>query len=250
MTEKYTTIATSYKFVQIDDTEAIKNMLKQICIEHDIKGTILIASEGINFTIAGEEANLESFLQNIRSIKEFVDVEYKNFTKANFIPFKKMKVRLKSEIVSLKDQSLDMHKITVGEPLEPQEWSELLSDQNVLLIDTRNSYEFAFGSFENSINPDTQTFSELPQWFEKNVDINDKTKKIAMFCTGGIRCEKSTAYVKSLGFENVYHLKGGVLNYFEKTKIKDNMWVGNLFVFDDRIAVDKDLNPINQNNAN
>jgi UPF0176 protein len=143
-----------------------------------------------------------------------------------------------------------MHKTAAGEYLNPEDWNKLISEQNVVLIDTRNSYEFAFGSFENSINPDTQSFSELPEWFEKNVDMSDKTKKIAMFCTGGIRCEKSTAYVKSLGFENVYHLKGGVLKYFEETKSAVNVWSGSLFVFDDRIALDKNLEPINQNNEN
>ena len=249
MTEKYT-IVTSYKFVQIDNPEVMKDTLKKICIDNEVKGTILIASEGINFTISGAKSNLEIFLTKINSIKEFEDLEYKNSTEASFIPFKKMKVRLKNEIVTLKDGDLDMHKNPPGEYLNPQDWNKLISEQNVVLIDTRNSYEFAFGSFENSINPDTQSFSELPEWFEKNVDMNDKTKKIAMFCTGGIRCEKSTAYVKSLGFENVYHLKGGVLKDFEETKSAVNLWSGSLFVFDDRIALDKNLEPINQNNEN
>jgi UPF0176 protein len=145
MTDKYT-IVTSYKFVQIEDTETVKNAIKQLCIENDIKGTILIASEGINFTIAGAEKNLETFLRKIKYIKEFIDLEYKNFTTANFIPFKKMKVRLKNEIVALKDKDIDMHKMTSGDYLEPQEWNALISDPNVLLIDTRNSYEFAFDS--------------------------------------------------------------------------------------------------------
>ncbi len=249
MTKKYT-IVTSYKFVQIDNTNVMRDKLKQICIDNEIKGTILIASEGINFTISGIKQNLENFLTKINNIKEFEDLEYKNSTEANFIPFKKMKVRLKNEIVALKDGDLDMHKTAAGEYLNPEDWNKLISEQNVVLIDTRNSYEFAFGSFENSINPDTQSFSELPEWFEKNVDMSDKTKKIAMFCTGGIRCEKSTAYVKSLGFENVYHLKGGVLKYFEETKSAVNMWSGSLFVFDDRIALDKNLEPISQNNEN
>jgi UPF0176 protein len=240
-------IATSYKFVAISDTQLMRETLKNLCEKNSIKGTILVASEGINFTVAGSEENIQNLLKDMNSLDEFSDLKYGNITSANFIPFKKMKVRLKNEIVALKDTDLDMQQTHPGHYLGAKEWDDLISQENVILIDTRNSYEVAFGTFKNAVNPDTQSFSELPQWFEKNVDLNNKDQKIAMFCTGGIRCEKSTAYVRSLGFENVYHLKGGVLKYFQETKGKENMWEGNLFIFDDRIALDKNLESINQN---
>jgi UPF0176 protein len=238
-------IVTSYKFVKISNVCEIRDLLKELCSKHNIKGTILVASEGINFTIAGVLSDLEDFLRAINEISYFADLKYNNYTQASFVPFKKMKVRLKNEIVALKDTELDMHSSAVGHYLDAPEWNKLISEEGVLVIDTRNSYEVAYGTFKSAVNPDTQSFSEFPEWFEKHCD--DKNKKVAMFCTGGIRCEKSTAYVRSLGFENVYHLKGGVLKYFEDTKGGDNMWDGSLFIFDDRIALDKDLNSINQN---
>lgn len=243
-------IVTSYKFVKINELEKIRDQLKTLCDSHNIKGTILIAKEGINFTLSGILKDLEQLLVDFNKIHYFVDLKYNNYTTASFIPFKKMKVRLKNEIVALKDQALIDLDIEVNSPgthLNATEWNKLINEKNVIIIDTRNSYEVAYGTFKNAINPDTQAFSEITKWFEQNIDINDKTQKIAMFCTGGIRCEKSTAYVKSLGFENVYHLNGGVLKYFEETKGRENLWDGNLFIFDDRIALDKNLESINQN---
>ncbi len=245
-------IVTSYKFVKIINPEATRGQLKVLCDNHNIKGTILVAREGINFTLSGNLQNLEQLLVDINKIQYFIDLKYNNYTTASFIPFKKMKVRLKNEIISLKDQALidlDMDENPPGAHLNATEWDELISEKNVIVVDTRNSYEVAYGTFTNSVNPDTQAFSEITKWLEQNVDMSDKAQKIAMFCTGGIRCEKSTAYVRSLGFENVYHLNGGVLKYFEDTKGKDNLWEGNLFIFDDRIALDKNLESINQNES-
>ena len=245
-------IVTSYKFVKIINLEATRDQLKVLCDNHNIKGTILVAREGINFTLSGNLQDLEQLIVEINKIHYFVDLKYNNYTTASFTPFKKMKVRLKNEIVALKDQALidfDMDEHPPGINLNAAEWDELISEKDVIVVDTRNSYEVAYGTFKNSVNPDTQAFSEITQWLEQNVDVNDKTQKIAMFCTGGIRCEKSTAYVKSLGFENVYHLNGGVLKYFEDTKGENNLWDGNLFIFDDRIALDKNLESINQNES-
>lgn len=238
-------IVTSYKFVEISNICQIRDLLKELCSKYKIKGTILVASEGINFTIAAVLEDLEAFLKEVNEISYFADLKYNNYTQASFIPFKKMKVRLKNEIVALKDAELNMQSTAAGHYLEAAEWNKLINEEGVIVIDTRNSYEVAYGTFKGALNPDTQSFSEFPQWFEKH--FQHKEKKVAMFCTGGIRCEKSTAYVRSLGFENVYHLKGGVLKYFEDTKGGNNMWDGSLFVFDDRIALDKELNSINQN---
>lgn len=245
----YYSIVTSYKFVRICNPEEIQNHLKKLCYEYQIKGTILVAQEGINFTLSGDLQNLEQLLVEINKIKYFIDLKYNNYTTAAFIPFKKIKVRLKNEIVALKQDSLidlDMIENPTGYHLEPEEWDELIKQDNVILIDTRNSYEVAYGTFKNAVNPDTETFAGITQWLEQNINIEDKAQKIAMFCTGGIRCEKSTAYVRALGFQNVYHLRGGVLKYLEDRKNTDNLWEGNLFIFDDRIALDKKLESINQ----
>lgn len=244
-------IVTSYKFVKILNPIEIQKYLKKLCNDHEIKGTILVAQEGINFTLSGQIDNLEQLLIEINKIDYFSDLKYNNYTTASFIPFKKMKVRLKNEIVALKQDiltNLDINENPTGQYLDSKEWDVLIAQDDVIVIDTRNSYEFAYGTFniKNIINPDTETFACIAQWFEDNINMNDKTQKIAMFCTGGIRCEKSTAYIKSLGFENVYHLRGGVLKYLEDTKNQINLWDGNLFVFDDRIALDKNLTSINQ----
>ncbi len=243
-------IVTSYKFVKIINPEDIRNELNELCDKYEIRGTIIVAREGINLTLSGILKNLEKLLIEINKINYLSDLKYNNHTTASFIPFKKMKVRLKNEIVALKDKelvALDMSETPPGKHLDAADWNKLIKREDVIVVDTRNSYEVAFGTFKNAVNPYTQAFSEITEWFEKNVDINNKSQKIAMFCTGGIRCEKSTAYVKLLGFENVYHLNGGVLKYFQDTQGKENLWDGNLFIFDDRIALNKNLESINQN---
>jgi UPF0176 protein len=242
-------VVTSYKFVKINNLEEVREQLKFLCNKYNIKGTILLANEGINFTLSGILDDLEQLLVELNKVSYFKDLKYNNYTTASFIPFKKMKVRLKNEIVALKDVSLidlDMSQNPPGHHLDAEDWDKLISEEGVIVVDTRNSYEVAYGTFKNAINPDTQSFSEITDWLKSHVDLNNKGQKIAMFCTGGIRCEKSTAYVKSLGFENVYHLNGGVLKYFQDTKGKENLWEGTLFIFDDRIALDKNLDSINQ----
>jgi UPF0176 protein len=191
-------IVTSYKFVKIINPEQIRHHLKELCDNNHIKGTILVAPEGINFTLSGEIAHLEQLLIEINQIEYFTDLTYNNYTTASFIPFQKMKVRLKNEIVALKKDTLinlDMTTNPAGQPLDAAAWDKLINQDGLILIDTRNSYEVAYGTFKNAVNPDTETFAGITEWFEQNINLNDKSQKIAMFCTGGIRCEKSTAYV-------------------------------------------------------
>ncbi len=237
------TIATYYKFVPIDNVTAVKAELLALCNQFNIKGTILLAEEGINATIAGTNDDVINFMGHLKKIVIFEDIQYKS-SSAAFVPFKKMKIRLKQEIVRMR-YNIDMQETSPGHYLNAEEWDALIKEKGVVLIDTRNHYEVAFGSFKGAIDPHTQNFSDFPEWFEKYVNLNDKEQKIAMFCTGGIRCEKSTAYVKKLGFKNVYHLKGGILKYFEEKLGKPNMWEGNLFLFDDRIAINHNLEPLN-----
>jgi len=244
-------IVTSYKFVKILDPIQMQSHLREICDDYQIRGTILVAQEGINFTLSGNITDLEQLLIEVNKIDCFSDLKYNNYTTATFIPFDKMKVRLKNEIVALKQDTLinlDIDRNPAGGYLDCKEWDALIEQDDVIVIDTRNSYEFAYGSFnvKNIINPDTETFADITQWLKDNINMNHKTQKIAMFCTGGIRCEKSTAYVKSLGFKNVYHLRGGILKYLEDTKNRINLWEGNLFVFDNRIALDKNLKSITE----
>jgi UPF0176 protein len=242
-------IGTGYKFINIPENEilSIQQKVKQLCIDMQIFGTILLAPEGINFTISGINEKIIQFMIALQSIKYFNNLEYNSLTQSFFIPFKKMKVRCKKEIVALKDKNLNILQEKPGQYLNSQEWDTLISSQDVIIIDTRNNFEYAYGTFENAINPNIQSFSELPQWLQDNLDLQNKKQKIAMFCTGGIRCEKSTAYLTSLGCENVYQLKGGVIQYFIDNHGKKSLWNGNLFIFDDRIALDKNLNPINEN---
>jgi UPF0176 protein len=173
-------------------------------------------------------------------MEEFSDMEFKE-SFSEYLPFKKMKVRLKPEIVRLKQENLDMSK--VGEYLDSDQWDTMISRKDAVVIDTRNDYEVIFGTFKNATNPKTRIFSDLPQWVERNLKGVSKETPIAMFCTGGIRCEKSTSYMKNIGFKNVYHLKGGILKYIEDKKGKESMWQGKCFVFDDRVAVDSELDP-------
>jgi UPF0176 protein len=239
--------ATSYKFIQIQNLAQLKEEIKAICLQNKILGTILLAPEGINFTISGNTEGLEVFLLLLNKIKPFSDIKYNNITRSNFMPFKKLKIRLKKEIVALKCPEIDLNMIKPGEYLNSTEWDTLIARDDVVVIDTRNNFEYAYGTFKSAINPNTKSFAELPQWLEKNLDYTKKDQKIAMFCTGGIRCEKSTAYLKSMGFTKVYHIKGGILQYLsDKLSEKESLWDGNLFIFDDRIALDKNLKSITE----
>lgn len=235
-------ISTFYKFVELKEPQNFKARLIKLCNDNKIRGTILLAQEGINSTICGSRQAIDKFYQFMQSTPEFADIEYKESSSPT-APFRKTKVKVKPEIVTFREK-LDMSM--VGTHLEPDEWDKLISRDDAIVIDTRNDYEVVLGTFKNAINPSTRNFTDLVEWVDRNLTEADKTKPIAMFCTGGVRCEKSTAFMKQRGFKEVYHLKGGILSYFEKCANKNNMWQGKCFVFDDRIAVGPDLKGYSQ----
>ncbi|MGL9718604.1 MAG: rhodanese-related sulfurtransferase [Wolbachia sp.] len=231
-------IATFYHFVELSNYYDMKDEIKAVCDDVGLKGTILLAEEGINATISGERNAIDKTFDFLCSDCRLKDLTWKE-SAAEYQPFSKMKVRLKREIINLGVSNLDIS--LRGKYVDPEYWDDLISRPDVLVIDTRNEYEVKLGKFKNAINPHTQCFREFPRWaksFSENKDM-----KVAMYCTGGIRCEKSTAYMKSLGFNDVYHLKGGILFYLEKTHNKNGNWEGECFVFDDRIAVNNSLAP-------
>jgi UPF0176 protein len=233
-------VAALYKFASLPDYEAIKPLLLECCTNNNVKGMILLAEEGINGTIAGPRANIDAVLDFLRSDERLADIEHKE-SEAEEQPFYRMKVRLKKEIVTLGVPGTDPNKV-VGRYLTGKEWNEVIADPEVLLIDTRNDYEVELGTFEGAIDPKTKTFREFPDYVKANFDPK-KHKKVAMFCTGGIRCEKASAYMLNEGFEEVYHLKGGILKYLEEMPREETTWKGECFVFDERVSVDHDLNP-------
>lgn len=231
-------VCAMYKFVALEDFEAMRQPLLDVMQEHGIKGTLLLAKEGINGTVSGTREGINALLAYLNrdarinpiSLKESLDEEQ---------PFYRTKVKLKKEIVTLGIEGIDPRK-TVGTYVKPQQWNDLISDPDVTVIDTRNDYEIEIGTFENAINPKTASFREFPEYVKQNLDPQ-KNKKVAMFCTGGIRCEKSTAYLKEQGFEEVYHLEGGILKYLEDMPQDNSLWKGDCFVFDNRVAVNHDL---------
>ena len=232
-----TIVTTFYHFITFPEVETLKEPLLEFCKEQGLKGTILIAREGINSTISGSREaidNLYQYLINPLGIKK---LSYKESLHKEQ-PFHKMKVNLKKEIVALGIEDLDVEGLR-GQYIKPQDWDDFIAQEDVMVIDTRNKYEILLGTFDRAIDPRTDNFRQFPKWTEKNLSKVDKAKKIAMFCTGGVRCEKSTAYLKSKGFENVYHLEGGILKYFEDTEAKT--WHGSCFVFDDRVALNHNL---------
>jgi UPF0176 protein len=238
----YLTIA-FYQFITLDNKNSIQEKIQIFCGVNNIKGTILLADEGINGTISGRENNIRNFLQFVK--KEsflsgiFSQLEHKE-SWATKNPFYRMKVRLKKEIVALGVAGVSP-TVKVGKYVKPEDWNNLISDPNTIIIDTRNNYEVDIGTFKNAINPNTATFRELPNYVENN--LNPKTrKKIAMFCTGGIRCEKATSLMIEKGFQDVYHLKGGILKYLETIDKDKSLWKGECFVFDERVAVTHGLN--------
>ncbi len=231
--KKYVVVAL-YKFVDFPDFKTFQGPLKRACHKAGIKGTLLLAHEGINGTIAGTREGIDQALDYLRRDARFADIDL-NESHTDILPFYRMKVRLKKEIVRLGIEGVSpIHK--VGQYLNPQEWDALLEDPEVVVIDTRNDYEYEIGTFKGAVNPDTQTFREFPEYVEKNLDPK-KNKKVAMFCTGGIRCEKSTSYMLEQGYDEVYHLKGGILKYLEETPAEKSKWEGECFVFDNRVAV-------------
>ncbi len=233
-------IAAFYHFARLPDYRQMHEPLLACCEQQGIKGTILLAGEGVNGTIAGSREGIDVVLAQLRSDERLAALEHKeSFT--GEMPFYRMKVKLKKEIVTMGVPDTDPAHI-VGTYLDAAEWNELISDPEVLVIDTRNQYEVDIGTFRNAISPQTQTFREFPEYVAQAL-ADKKDRKIAMFCTGGIRCEKATSYLKSQGFENVFHLRGGILKYLETVESDNNLWEGECFVFDNRVAVDKDLQP-------
>ncbi len=234
--------AALYKFVDLPDFVAQREPLQRCCDDNAVKGTLLLAREGVNGTIAGPEAGVRAVLAHLRAIPGLASLTHKESWSSK-PPFHRMKVRLKKEIVTLRVPELDPNK-TVGQYVKPQDWNALLADPDVVLIDTRNDYEVKIGTFKGAINPDIKTFTELPAWIDAQPALQGAKKpKVAMFCTGGIRCEKSTALMKMKGFDEVYHLEGGILKYLEEVPPEQSTWDGECFVFDERVSVGHGLQP-------
>lgn len=233
-----TQVAALYRFVRLEDYENLRDPLLEFCEARGIRGTLLLADEGINGTIAGTQQAISELLAYLRRDDRLADLDCK-FSYNTDRPFLRMKVKLKKEIVTMGRPGIDPNQC-VGRYASPEEWNALVDDPDCLVIDTRNNYEVEIGTFKGAINPNTTSFREFPEWVEENLDPN-KHKKVAMFCTGGIRCEKSTSLLVSMGFEDVWHLQGGILNYLENTPVEQTRWDGECFVFDSRVSVDHHL---------
>ena len=227
-----------YKFVRLNNYQSLRQPLLDLMLAERVRGTLLLAEEGINGTIAGSREGIDQVLEHLQKEAALKPLD----TKESFheeMPFLRSKVKLKKEIVTMGVEGIDPNR-SVGTYVKPENWNQLISDPDVVLVDTRNDYEVEIGTFKNALNPNTTSFREFPQYVEENMDPN-KQKKVAMFCTGGIRCEKSTAYLKEQGFEEVYHLQGGILKYLEEVQESESLWQGECFVFDDRVAVNHNL---------
>jgi UPF0176 protein len=231
-------VAAFYKFVELPDCTELRGPLQQRCEDLGLLGTILLAHEGINGTISGKPEKVHRLFERLRDDPRFTDLHYKESWAAEQ-PFYRMKVRLKKEIVSLGVPGVDPRS-KVGQYVSPQDWNALISREDVRVVDTRNHYEYHLGTFKGAEDPNTASFRDFPEWVARELDPQ-KDRNVAMFCTGGIRCEKATSYLLGLGFENVYHLDGGILNYLETMDAKDSLWQGDCFVFDNRVTVDHDL---------
>ncbi len=229
-------VAALYQFTPFPDPSALRGPLAAACEAHGIKGTLLLAREGINGTIAGAPENLDAVLAHIRALPGCADLDVK-FSAAPTMPFHRMKVRVKREIVTMGEPDIDP-TLAVGHYVDPDEWNALIADPDTLVIDTRNDYEVAVGTFAGAVDPQTPTFRDFPAWFREHREaLLEGKKKVAMFCTGGIRCEKSTSFLRAEGVEEVYHLKGGILKYLEQVPEKESLWHGECFVFDERVTV-------------
>ena len=227
-----------YKFVRLENFTQLRQPLLETMESNGIKGTLLLAAEGVNGTVAGNREGIDALLAWLDKQPGLDNIVYKESYDSE-MPFYRTKVKLKKEIVTMGVEGIDPNRV-VGSYVKPKDWNALISDPEVLLVDTRNDYEIQIGTFKNAINPKTETFREFPQYVKDHLDTG-KHKKVAMFCTGGIRCEKSTAYLKEQGFDEVYHLEGGILKYLEEVPKEDTMWEGDCFVFDNRVAVNHDL---------
>lgn len=227
-------VAALYRFCRLERFEELRAPLAAFCCGRGIKGTLLLAQEGINGTVAGGETAIAELIAHLEAMPEFGGLEVK-YSAADEMPFNRMKVRLKREIVTMGVEGIDP-QTSAGAYVEAGDWNALIADPDTVVIDTRNDYEVSLGTFRNAVNPETASFSEFPDWVAQHRGELEG-KKIAMFCTGGIRCEKATAYVKSLGFDDVFHLKGGILKYLENVPAEESLWQGECFVFDERVSV-------------
>lgn len=228
-------VAALYHFAPFNDPAALQAPLLELCRTNGVKGTLLLANEGINGTIAGSESGIGAVLSHIRGLPGCAGLEVK-FSATSTMPFHRMKVRLKKEIVTLGVDGIDPSR-DVGRYVEASEWNALISDPATILIDTRNDYEVKIGTFRGALDPKTRSFSEFPEWFRAHRSDFGNKPKVAMFCTGGIRCEKSTAFLRAEGIEDVAHLKGGILKYLETVPVAESLWEGECFVFDERVSV-------------
>lgn len=237
-------VAALYHFVSLPRFQSLQAPLQAVCDKEKIRGTLLLAQEGINGTIAGPEASIRRVLAYLRGIPEFQELHHKE-SWSDHQPFYRMKVKLKREIVTMGVENIDPTTMA-GEYVAPEAWNDIISDPDVVVVDVRNDYEIDIGSFQRAVNPETTSFTEFPAWVKAQSQpggvLQDKPK-VAMFCTGGIRCEKSTAYLKAQGFDEVYHLQGGILNYLETVPEKESLWEGECFVFDERVSVRHGLQP-------
>ncbi|PCH61835.1 MAG: hypothetical protein COC19_04050 [SAR86 cluster bacterium] len=231
-------VAALYRFAKFPDFESFRTPLHQKMLELEIKGTLLIAPEGINGTVAGLRSKIDALLAWLENDERFANLVVKE-SLVDENPFYRCKVKLKKEIVTMGVEDIDPNHI-VGTYVKPKDWNALISDPEVLVVDTRNKYEYEIGTFKNALDPKTDTFREFPSYVKETLDKNIH-KKVAMFCTGGIRCEKSTAYLKQQGFDEVYHLEGGILQYLEDVPKQESLWEGECFVFDNRVTVNHDL---------
>jgi UPF0176 protein len=229
-------VAALYRFASFAQPEVLQTQIADWCAEHKLKGTILVATEGVNGTVAGTEAGIDAVVAHLRTLPGCDELDVK-YSRATEMPFYRMKVRVKKEIVTMGVAGIDP-KRAVGTYVQPEDWNALISDPDTILIDTRNDYEVAIGTFEGAIDPQTKTFRDFPEWFRENrEEMVAEGKKFAMFCTGGIRCEKSTAFLKAEGIDEVYHLEGGILRYLETVPEAESKWQGECFVFDERVSV-------------
>ena len=231
-------VCAMYKFVTLENFEALRQPLLDVMESNGVRGTLLLAQEGINGTVAGSREGIDTLLEWLQKDERLAGIVYKESFDKN-MPFYRTKVKLKKEIVTMGVEGIDPKKV-VGTYVKPEDWNALISDPDVVVVDTRNDYEVQIGTFKGAVNPETETFREFPQYVKDNMDPA-KQKKVAMFCTGGIRCEKSTAYMKEQGFDEVYHLEGGILKYLEDVPAEKSLWEGECFVFDNRVAVNHDL---------
>ena len=232
--------AAFYKFILLNNPKELKEKFLNFQNQYSIKGTILISAEGINGTVSGTDNNIERFKNFLKNNNVFSDKNFK-ISYSDQAPFPRFKVKLKAEIVSIGNKLANPSNI-VGEYIQPEDWNDLISKEDVLVLDARNTYEFSIGTFKNSIQPKTTNFREFPDWLESLESSGvDKNNKVAMFCTGGIRCEKASSLMKAKGFKNIFHLQGGILNYMEKVDKENSLWNGECFVFDDRVALTHNL---------